>query len=141
MKCSLSQGCLLAIRTACLLLLSSDPHKVHSVKSQKTLTSTGKSQKLHQPNLTSVNHTALHIVDCRQQGTTNSPPSTIKRLYNIFWIFASIFFGFWHFFVKSTYWALIYFWMDFRAVFSKRLTWAWEMPTSSDTSICVFPTK
>ena len=33
----------------------------------------------------------------------------------------------------------IFFWMVFRAFFSRRLTWAWEMPTSAETSIWVLP--
>ena len=33
----------------------------------------------------------------------------------------------------------IFFLMVFKAFFSRRLTWAWEIPTSAETSIWVFP--
>ena len=33
----------------------------------------------------------------------------------------------------------IFFLIVFKAFFSRRLTWAWEIPTSAETSIWVFP--
>lgn len=41
--------------------------------------------------------------------------------------------------VRRTSGGYIFFLMVFSAFFSNRLTWAWEIPTSAETSIWVFP--